>query len=266
MYFMVEMKRVITLALTICCLGCWHGDRNILLRLKYKPGDQLDVKYHTYIVANNDLDNPITNEIVRMSFKVDSVNGDSLYMMSAKIDYLRVESGGAEYGNTYSSDQDEADMSPQQKQIHAAFKPMLDSTYKLIINTKGQIIKPFAIGGPSIAQNFQPLNYSNCQVVFPAGKIAVGEDWSSTAAMPIIGGKRISSYHIENVFDGKIQIKESGRLTLNQGDSHEFSGRYMLDEKTKNLISAKIELDADSFGEGRLKAVIEIEVKNWGFM
>jgi len=201
-----------------------------------------------------------------MGFKVDSVIGDSLYILSGKIDYLRVENGGAMNGNDYSSDADEADMTPIQKQLNAEFKPMIDSTYKLIINTKGQIIKPFAVGGPTISQNFQPINYSNCQVVFPAGKIAIGEDWSAVATMPIVGAKRISAYHIESVFGGKIQIKESGRMELSGGESHDFSSRYILDEKTKNLISAKFELDANSFGTRNVKAVIEIEVENWGFM
>ena len=258
-----KMKRIIILAAAIFCMGCWHGDRNILLRLRYKQGDQVDLKYHFYLVKDDDLDDPVVNGIVRMGLKVDSVVADSLYMMSAKVDYPRVEYSGFSSRDNFSYEGDEPDSSSsQQPGARSAIKSSLERIFKLVINTKGQIIKPFVIGGPAIVQNIEPLNYTNCQVVFPAGKIAVGEDWQSESDSPVINARRFSSYHIESVFDGKIQIKESGTINVKGNPSMVFSERYVLDEKTKNLISAKLELNA---GAG-LKAVIDIEAKNWGFM
>ena len=217
------------------------------------------------MIRDGDLDDPVVNAIVRMGFKVDSVVADSLYMMSAKVDYLRVEYSGFSSRDNFSYEGDEPDSSSSELPgLRSAVKLSLARLFKLVINTKGQIIKPFVIGGPAIVQNIEPLNYANCQVVFPPGKIAVGEDWQSESYSPVIKARRFSNCHIESVFDGKIQIKESGTVDVKGHPSMEFSERYVLDEKTKNLISAKLELNVSA--NQSLKAVIDIEAKNWGFM
>jgi hypothetical protein len=157
----------------------------------------------------------------------------------------------------YSSDKKEKDMTDEEKKFHQSFKPILDSVYNLTISKNGRIVKPFSFaGGRSIPQAYAPIDFENCQIVFPKDSIAVGDEWTNERIIPLNGAKRISSYKILKVMDGTIEIAETGVLEMpNGGESTRFTGNYIIDADTKGLISAKIELKTKQ----DLKASIDIE-------
>ena len=181
------MKRITVAAFVIlCCTACRHrGEGGVLLRLKYDIGANIDVKYRAYVITDNENDDPIKNEYIRMGFTVDSVMNDSLYVLSAKIDYVRVKNKGFMNDENYSSDKDEADMGPKEKELNREFKPVLDSTYKLTINNRGQLIKPLSFAcGRKIPKAFAPIDYEIYQVVFPRERVAIGDEWTNERPQP----------------------------------------------------------------------------------
>ncbi len=130
------MRNVTILVLCLYLIsGCQKSGQSVLLRLNYKKGDDFTITYHT--TANSSTNQ--ANEVVKMDFKVDSVVGDSLYILSAKYNYVRVDNGGVGPAEHYASDKDEAEMTAAEKAMHQEFKSVLDSTYTLTINNKGKI-------------------------------------------------------------------------------------------------------------------------------
>ena len=255
------MKRIITGAFIILgCLACRRKGDGMLLRLHYEPGTVIDIKYRNYIITDNENAEPLRNEYIRMGLTVDSVTKDSAYALSAKFDYVRWKNGGMMASDQFSSDQDEAEMSPAERRINQVVKPVLDSTFKLAFNNRGQLIKPFSYkSGRKIPTTFSPVDWEVCQIVFPAEKVSIGDEWTNEREIPLVGGKRVSTYYIESIFNSVIQIKVDGKLIINPQVTKKFSGRYKIDEKTKRLISAKIEMEENSFLQGSLKAVVDIQ-------
>ncbi|MEO3405898.1 hypothetical protein AAFN85_18445 [Mucilaginibacter sp. CAU 1740] len=251
------MKSIIALSLiALCCIGCKHQKGDILLRLKYYPSEKIDVRYRTYTLTGNENDEPMINEMVRFGLKVDSVTHDSLFHLSAKIDYIRAKNGGL-LGSEYSSDKDEEMMSPQEKAMHTIFKPMIDSSYKLTINNRGEVREPLTYtSGATVSR--PPINYTNYQPIFPKDKVAIGEEWTETTGLSKTKNRRECAYHIESIYQSIIQIKVTGKMEMITGGMKEFSGRYMIDQKTSELVSAKIEIPLSKCPR-KLTAVIDIE-------
>jgi hypothetical protein len=259
------MNRLITICVTVIallCTACQRGPKNILLRLHYHKNTYLDITYRTYAVRKENQDEPLRNEIAKMGFTVDSVINDSLYHLSAKFDFVRVKNRSRFKSEEYSSDEDEKQMSTQAKQLHQQFKPVLKSTFNLTINDRGQIVKPFSFrNGVNIPQSFSPIQFEMCQIVFPKEKLALGDDWTNEGKVPLTGGKRITNYQIESIKDEIITIKVSGKVEIDSHSSEDFYGEYLLDEKTKGLISAKITMEIETLFEGKIKEVIDIKGK-----
>lgn len=252
------MKRILPALIILFFLSC-HGDRNILLRLKYDRGQSIDIKYRNYVYNDNDVDDPIKNEYLRLGFSIDSVTRDSSYVFAVKIDYVRVKNSGL-MAEDYSSDKDEKDMGPAERRMHMQFKPILDSVFKFTVSKRGQLIKPFAFaGGTKIPPQYALIDLGIYQITFPEEKIAIGDKWTNEYPMPGVNAKRICTYHIESIRNSEIHIGVSGEIQLASGDSKDFTGSYVLDQSTKKLISGKIEMEArDGFGS-HLKAVVSVE-------
>ncbi|MEP6614476.1 MAG: hypothetical protein ABJA76_21375 [Mucilaginibacter sp.] len=255
------MKSIITVAfIVLCCLACRRKGGGMLLRLHYEPGTVIDIKYRNYIITDNEGADPIRNEYIRMGLTVDSMTKDSAYAFSAKFDYVRWKNGGFLAIDQFSSDKEETEMNPAERRINAIVKPVLDSTFKLAFNTRGQLIKPFSYkSGRKIPTMFSPVDWEVYQIVFPVEKVSIGDEWTNEREIPLVGGKRISTYYIENIFDSTIQIKVDGKLIVNPNNTKTFSGRYKIDGKTMQLISAKIEIEEHTFLQGKVKAVVDIQ-------
>jgi hypothetical protein len=132
------MNRIITCALiTLLCLACRHkGGPRTLLKLQYYTGEKIDVKFRQYTIKDGNVDDPVNNEYVRLGFTVDSAIHDSLYALSAKIDYIRIQDKGFMNGQEYASDADEAAVGPNGRPHHPGFKSVIDSVYKLVISKR----------------------------------------------------------------------------------------------------------------------------------
>jgi hypothetical protein len=239
--------------------ACHKAPKTILLRLKYFKRQRIDVKYRSYVYADDDMDHPLTNEYTRLGFTVDSILPDSSYKLGAKIDYVRVKNGGL-FNEEYSSDREESEMSPNEKQIHQMVKPLLDSAYTFSVSNRGKILASFSFSrGKNIPRQFALIDLPVYQLIFPQEKLAIGDEWTTENPVPQNKGKRIFTYTIEGEYDSAIQINVKGKLELPNGGSKNFTGHYALDKETNAIISGKIETDFDMSGSKHIKAVVSVE-------
>jgi hypothetical protein len=81
------------------------------------------------------------------------------------------------------------------------------------------------LSGNKAPGSFEPIDYEIYQIAFPKDSVAMGDEWTNEKPMPLIGGKRISTYYIESIYNSVIQIKVDGTLETSQGKSEDFSGR-----------------------------------------
>lgn len=248
------MRHIAILTLIGCLLtGCsGKGEKAALIRLKYHKGQTFDIKYQTY-AQTNDRRVP-QNRVVRMLFKVDSIIGDSLYVLSAKLDYVRVRNDGLFSNEEYASDKAEEKMNDREKSIHQDFKAVRDLIYTLTIDNRGKILKPFALsGGREIDKKYNLVQYENCQIVFPEEAVGIGDEWTNELDVPgTAKGRRMFKYTIESIKDGVMRIDLVGKFQpYGRGsNSKNFYGHYLIDEETKMIISAKYKLEGKMFLEG----------------
>ena len=242
--------------------GC-GGEKNILLKLKYDKNARIDIKYRYYMVTNDEDDEPLINEYIRMGWTVDSIFRDSSYQFSAKIDYVRIKNKGLLpiLDEEYSSDRDTSEMGAAEKQLDHQVRPALNASYKFTLDKYGKIIKPFSLENSTVLlENNSFIDLGIYQIAFPDHKIAIGEKWDNDQAIAGTKKKRSATYHIESIYDSTIQIKVDGKAWDEDGNLSHFSGRYFLDKTTCKLVSCKIERKGKIRGTGDFgKAVISIE-------
>lgn len=264
------MKPILALVLVLSfLLGCApapkkKGTKPILLRLKYSKGDIYNITYHNYTQEeNNDIPN---NLDVKMTFTVDAVTRDSVFLISSKFDHLKSKGIFENSASDASSVNRSGAKVDFKKMAYDNFNPIVDSTLKLIINSRGQVIKPFYLaGGQEFNKSFAPLLYEDCQIIFPVHAIVTGEEWTNERNFPAINTKQITTYFIEEIKNSIIEINVAGRIE-NAGHpesrrANKFYGHYSIDERSKKLISAKITMDVQLLLTNG-KQIIVIEAQN----
>ena len=262
-----RMKRLIHGALAILCfISCKHGGPHYLLRLKYNKGVQTDLEYHSYIVSNDNQTDAIRNEVVRMGFKVDTVVHDSLFTLSAKVDYIRVvDNGEFQLLNfSYTTEEPPTGNNQNAQRYNLLVKPLVDSTLALTVSSKGTLTKPFTFSHGRRLPGSPPLNYEMCQIKFPADSIAIGEEWTNERIDPLRNARWVSHYYIESIKDGAVNIKLYGVIEIGV-KKNKFTGDYVIEQKTGALTSGKIEIEGQTMTQGKGKLVIDITSREWGF-
>jgi hypothetical protein len=234
----------------IALLGSSCGGKNVSLSLKLAKNQRIDVKYRT---STNE-DGVEKGEFIRMSLKVDSVMPDSSYLVSGKVDFVRVKNQKVTNSDEYSSDKPQAEMTAEEIKFDEQIRPTIDSTYKFTIDKYGKLLKPLTFtSGHTIPANYQMIDVGVFQVNFPTEKIAIGGKWTSEETLPGSGGKRVSNYKLESIYDETIQIKVDGTIEGGQADPQKFSGRYYLEKSDRTIDSCRIQMD----GKGKQKISVD---------
>jgi hypothetical protein len=255
------MKQLIIIILILLsCTACRQkGRQHVLLRLKYQKGDVFDIRYQTYITAESETE-PIKNEYVRMTFKVDSVLQNGEYLLSAKYVYVRVDNNKGLIRQSYSSDQDENAMSQSERAIHENFKAIRDSVFTLTVNNRGQLKKPMAFaGGRPIPTAFAPIDFENCQIVFPKDSIVTGDEWINERISPDTKNRRSYTYTLYSIKEGTMEVGVKGEFEqAGSGETHAFTGEYTIKREDQNLVSGNIEMSGNAASYGKVKIGIVI--------
>ena len=244
----------------LCYTGCTSKSPKVaLLRLKYYRGQRIDIKYRDYIVADDNPNEPVSNEYARLGLQVDSIMNDSLYQMSAKYDYYRVENDRFMNDQNYTSDRPERQMSAQEKTINQKLRPFLDSAYKFTVSSRGTLVKPFTLSnGLRIPKDLLLFDYDLYQINFPKDSLAIGDAWTNQSNSAINKTKRELKYHIESIYDQTIQIRVSGILTAKDGQTNSFKGYYFLHTESNKLDSMQIETEGKLLFHDKAKKIISI--------
>ncbi|MBC7399436.1 MAG: hypothetical protein H7289_05780 [Mucilaginibacter sp.] len=234
----------------IALLGSSCGNKNVSLSLKLAKEQRIDVKYRT---STNE-DGIEKGEFIRMSLRVDSVMPDSSYLLSGKVDFVKVKNQKVTNSDEYSSDKPQAEMTPEEIKFDKEIRPTIDSTYKFIIDKYGKLLKPLTFtNGHTIPANFQVIDVGTFQINFPTEKIAIGGTWTTEETLPGSGGKRTSNYKLESIYDETIQIKVDGSIEGEHTDPQKFTGRYYLEKSNRTIDSCRIQMD----GKGKQKITID---------
>lgn len=226
------------------------GKKDVSLTLNLTKEQRIDVKYRT---STNE-DGVEKGEFIRMGLRVDSIMPDSSYLMSGKVDFVKVKNQKVTNSDEYSSDKPQAEMTEEEIKFDKEIRPTIDSTYKFVINKYGKLIKPLTFtSGHTIPANYQMIDVGVFQINFPAEKIAIGDKWTSEETLPGSGGKRVAKYKLESIYDETIQIKVDGTIEGEHADPQKFSGRYYLEKSDRTLDSCRIQLD----GKGKQKITVD---------
>ncbi len=226
------------------------GKKDVSLTLNLTKEQRIDVKYRT---STNE-DGVEKGEFIRMGLRVDSIMPDSSYLMSGKVDFVKVKNQKVTNSDEYSSDKPQAEMTEEEIKFDKEIRPTIDSTYKFVINKYGKLIKPLTFtSGHTIPANYQMIDVGVFQINFPAEKIAIGNKWTSAETLPGSGGKRVAKYKLESIYDETIQIKVDGTIEGEHADPQKFSGRYYLEKSDRTLDSCRIQLD----GKGKQKITVD---------
>lgn len=235
---------------TIALLASSCGGKNVSLSLKLAKDQRIDVKYR---ISTNE-DGVEKGEFIRMSLKVDSVMPDSSYLVSGKVDFVRVKNQKVTNSDEYSSDKPQAEMTPEEIKFDEQIRPTIDSTYKFTIDKHGKLLKPLTFtSGHTIPATYQLIDVGVFQINFPAEKIATGDKWTTEETLPGSGGKRVAKYKLESIYDETIQIKVDGSIEGGHVDPQSFSGRYYLEKSDCTIDSCSIQME----GKGKQKITIQ---------
>jgi hypothetical protein len=225
------------------------GKKDVSLTLKLAKEQRIDVKYRT-----STTDGEEKGEFIRMSLRVDSVMPDSSYLMSGKVDFVKVKNQKVTNSDEYSSDKPQAEMTEEEIKFDKEIRPTIDSTYKFVIDKYGKLVKPLTFtSGHTIPANFQMIDAGVFQINFPADKIAIGDKWTTEETLPGSGGKRVSNFKLESIYDETIQIKVDGSIEGEHADPQKFTGRYYLEKSDRTLDSCRIQMD----GKGKQKITVD---------
>ncbi|TCC89534.1 hypothetical protein EZ428_17740 [Pedobacter frigiditerrae] len=259
------MKSLITFCFFLCiCCGCQKKEKQFLLRLSYSKGDVFDIIYHSYAIADDDkYKEVLTNSEIKMKFTVDSLIGDSAYLFSSKILYIKMRNVGRFGEMMYlSRDKIHSRMSNAEKELHLDLDPLLDSTFTIMINKQGEILKSFMYKSGKPAGLL--IDYENCQIPFPKDSISIGKEWENERIIPVTTGKRKSIFHINRVQNSKIEIGVEGYLNIypKSNIKNKFSGLYVIDSVNNKLKSAELYTEINLFLKGKGKNTLVIKSRN----
>ena len=240
-------------------MGCRQKGRvPVLLRLQYQKGDVFDIRYQTY-ATSDDKGEPLKNEYIRMTYKVDSVYRNGQYGLSAKFVYVRADNTWP-IPEQYSSDKEEYKMGPTELAIHSKFKLIRDSVFTMIIDNMGRLVKPlsFANGSP-VPKQFNPIDYEYCQVVFPKDSVVTGGDWNNETIDPVTKNKRIYTYTLYSIKEAVMEIGVKCEFEgAASGETHYFTGEYIVDKDDQNLKSGQLEMEETTDDMGKVKIGVVI--------
>ncbi|HEX7844639.1 MAG TPA: DUF6263 family protein [Chitinophagaceae bacterium] len=254
----IKNARKIFLLSAVAALSACSSNSNkekISLELKLTPGEKQTII--SRVETNGGPMMQINNSIVT-DFEVVGIDSQNLYRLVADIKQISTETKIEGQTESYDSERDEADMTSDQKSMHAEFKDILNSTFTLSLNKKGTIVNPFEYsdGRPVTAPI---VDMDNIQLVFPDKKVAVGDSWEKERNNSLTGQKIKSVYTIKDISGRQITIKVrstiSGLSSLLQ--ETKTIGQYILDKETCKLKKATIESNAQMGGKITLTYIVQ---------
>lgn len=230
---------VITL-LFLSCSQTAENTETIDLKLLYKIGDQQTIVSAIETKGNSMMS--MSNEM-EATFTVTSIEEEIGYTFMTDVIAIRSKTKMGNEVESYDSQKKEANMTADEKSIHTEFKKALDINYKISIDEKGRITKPFSHEDGELTSG-SILDMNNIQLTFPDKKVSVGSEWEDEKVNDLTMQKIVSNYKIKKITNDKIIITVKSKIPAISTvlKANEAIGEYELDKATCNLIKGQKEM------------------------
>ena len=238
---MKVIKQISLFTFLILASSCAQNSEEIQLKLDRKVGDKQTIVSATETSSGAMLSIKNTMEV---SFEVSAYNG-SVYTLTSNLLRIKSETKMGDDIENYDSDKEESSMSFSESSMHSEFKTLLDSTFLISIDNKGNVVKSFHSQNGDLVES-PIVDMSNIQIIFPDTKVKVGSKWENEKTNPLTTQLTKTTYTIKDINDQEIII--SVRATIAgfsslMGDS-KVTGEYILERKTCNLIKGFLEMNS----------------------
>ncbi len=238
------MKNTISifLLLVITALNCkQQSGEEIELSIKTKVGDEQLIVFTTETVGNSAMS--MKNEY-ELKFSVADIN-ENIYTYNLDVIGMKSNSNIGGEVEEFNSYKDVNTMTRDESEMYYELKTVLDSTFKISIDNKGNITKPFHY------QSGKPfgdviVEMAQIQIKLPESKVQIGDEWKNERVNELTSSTIKTTFKLTEVSDDKITISSSSLIDGILGKNNS-KGEYVLDRNTCQLIQGKVEMDM-SFG------------------
>ncbi len=179
------------------------------------------------------------NQLEEVTYKLDSIIGDSLYAMTGTM--IRVKSQSNFGGETedFDSNKKESEMTASEKEMLMEFKSVLNTDFNFVLNKRGEIVQHGVINN-GLDQSLSSINhYKNLPLVYPINELEIGQEWKEdTERKEIIEVKTHSTYKVTKIEGDKVFIAVAQKIEKigNLLGENTTKGECIVDKKTGILI------------------------------
>lgn len=254
LYCYMRFKIYLALIIATALFSCHKNEESVLLRLKYKKGDE-----KTFVIEQNASGSAYVNIHfqTQIAFTVDSVikNGTEIIMI-ARLKSLKSDTKTGETIEHYDSNDKPQDMDEAAKEMDAKLQSSLNSYFDISFNDRGEVVKPFSASLKGVGE---PIAPTDVQLVYPEQKVKIGDTWSDERENKLLSTTNKFTYAISDITKDNVIIHVAaliqGFKSLAKDANAE--GEYIINRQNGQLISSR--LDLPMMGGGR--AVLSVSVK-----
>jgi hypothetical protein len=267
-----KMKQLTAVILLMAFLiGC-KSDESVLLRLRFKKGDEQTFIIHVKAKcsASTYLDSRI-----EASYIADSVINDSQYYLTSKINAVKTDIKGELMDQNvevhYDSRKSLVDMGQAERDMDSKLDKLISSYYNITFNEKGEAEKPFTVFGKEVLQPFGP---ALVQLSFPVKRVKVGDSWTVKIKNPftnpttnLISSDVTFNYVVDNITKDNVIIDVQLDIDFNGDASKHMQGKgnYTIDRVTGRTLEGYISTPMNGCDEDILISIIKDTPQNFDY-
>lgn len=235
--------------LSLC--ACKRNTESVLLRLKYYSGDEKN-----FVLDQNASSGSLMkmHSQTEISFMVDSATSNGVYVMTARVKGLKMDTEGAGATQHYDSRDKYTNMNENALELDKTFRSVLDAYYNVSLDDRGRITAPLKAPGAEA-----PIDMAEVQLEYPEKNIKIGDSWTGERVNKLFGSTNKYTYTVSDITKDKVFLK----VNVDIGDIKGLQkltgklkgeGEYEINRANGQLIKSRIDIPT---GRG-IRAVISV--------
>ncbi|MGB6269392.1 MAG: hypothetical protein WBF67_10325 [Olleya sp.] len=241
------IKKTSLLIIILCITSCNTNTEEVELKLGYNLNDTQTIISTTE--TNRSALMSLKN-VIETNFNVKAINGDSM-TFNTNVVRIKTEMKMDDDVEAYDSDalKDISTMTDDEKAMHQDFSKVINNSFNIIIDKKGNVVKPFHdTYGAEV--NEPIIDISNIFLRLPSKKVKVGSGWQFEKKNPLTDQITKTTCKIKEINDKEIIIDLDLDITGIPGLFGDFkgNGEYSLDKKTCKLIKGTLQMGLHTGG------------------
>jgi hypothetical protein len=226
----MKLKYTLPIFLAIAFCGCKQNNESILLRLKYKKGEEKTFTLDQNASRTGAMD--MHNQIV-IAFLVDSVASNGTYIMTARLKGIKMDSKAGEIVEHYDSHDKYTDMDENAQAMDKTLDAAFSAYYDISVDDRGNVVSPFKT---SVVGADAPIDMSEIQLIYPEHKVKVGDRWTGSRKNKLLSTVNQYTYTVSDITPQRVIIKVNADIKgikALTGDM-KAEGEYVIDKPTAN--------------------------------